>query len=394
MIVRASQLFLPTLREAPADADAVSHRLLVRGGFIRQVGAGLFSFLPLGWRVHQKVVQIIREEMDAIGGQEMLCPVLTPAELWKTSGRYGIPEVFKFNDRAGRPFVLALSHEETFTFHAREIQSYKQLPQILYHFSTKERDEPRPRGGLLRVREFIMKDSYSFDRDEAGLDRSFEAHRGAYERIWERCGLEAYYVEAESGIMGGRESSGFMAPAESGENILVRCENGDYYADYDAARGIPRAPDFPDPLDRPEEIETPSVTTIEGLAEFLGIDPAATSKAMPVMVGERLVLALIRGDDRLSEEKLVTALGEAYRPATDEEIRAVYGAGGGSLGRVGLTIDVVADDVLREGQFVAGANRDGWHLRGVQAGRDYKAEFADIRQANAGDTCPLCGGQL
>jgi prolyl-tRNA synthetase len=194
--------------------------------------------------------------------------------------------------------------------------------------------------------------------------------------------------------MGGRESSGFMAPAESGENILVRCENGDYYADYEAARGIPRAPDFPDPLDRPEEIETPGVATIEALADFLGIDPAATSKAMPVMVGERSVLALIRGDDRLSEEKLVTALGEAYRPMTEDEIRAVFGAGGGSLGPAGVTIDVVADEALREGQFVAGANRDGWHLRGVQAGRDYKPEFADIRQANAGDTCPLCGGKL
>jgi prolyl-tRNA synthetase len=239
-----------------------------------------------------------------------------------------------------------------------------------------------------------MKDSYSFDRDTAGLDKSFDAHKSAYERIWKRCGLEAYYVVAESGIMGGKESSGFMAPAESGENILVRCENGDYFADYDAASGIPRAPEFPEPLDRPEEVETPGVTTIDALAEFLGVDPAATSKAMPVMVGERPVLALIRGDDRLSEEKLVTALGEAYRPMTDEEIRAVFGAGGGSLGPVAVTIDVVADEVLREGQFVAGANRDGWHLRGVQAGRDYNPEFADIRQANAGDACPECGGKL
>jgi prolyl-tRNA synthetase len=290
--------------------------------------------------------------------------------------------------------VLPFSHEETMTFHARELQSYKQLPQLWYHFSTKERDEPRPRGGLLRVREFIMKDSYSFDRDEAGLDRSFDAHRGAYERIWQRCGLEAYFVEAESGVMGGRESSGFMAPAESGENVLVSCENGDYFADYDAARGIPRAPEFPEPLERPDEVETPDVTTIEALAEFLAIDPAATSKAMPVMAGERMVLALVRGDDRVSEEKLVTALGEAYRPATDEEIRAIYGAGGGSLGPVAVTVEIVADEALREGQFVAGANRDGWHLRGVEAGRDYNPRFADIRQANAGDACPVCGGKL
>ena len=394
MIARASQLFLPTLREAPADADAASHKLLVRGGFIRQVGAGLWTFLPLGWRVHQKIVQIIREEIDAIGGQEMLEPVLTPAELWQTSGRIRIPQVFKLQDRAGRDFVLGFTHEETMTFHARELQSYKQLPQIWYHFSTKMRDEPRPRGGLLRVREFIMKDSYSFDRDEAGLDRSFDAHKGAYERIWKRCRLEAHYVVAESGIMGGRESSGFMAPTESGENVLVRCENGDYFADYDAAQGIPRAPTFPPSVDKPEEVETPGATTIESLAEFLDIDPAATSKAMPVMVGERMVLALIRGDDRLSEEKLVTAVGQAYRPATEEEIRATFGAGGGSIGPVGVTVDVLADEVLREGQFVAGANRDGWHLRGVAAGGDYNPRFADIRQANAGDACPHCGGKL
>src|ERR671919_1271545 len=203
MIARASELFLPPLREPPADAEAASHRLLVRGGFIRQVGAGLWTFLPLGWRVHQKVVQIMREEIDAIGGQEMLCPVLTPAELWERTGRIAIPQLFKLTDRSGRPFVLPLTHEETMTFHAREFQSYKQLPQLWYHFSTKERDEPRARGGLLRVREFIMKDSYSFDRDAAGLDVSFEKHRAAYHRIFDRCGLEYYAVQAESGMMGG-----------------------------------------------------------------------------------------------------------------------------------------------------------------------------------------------
>src|SRR3954452_25099158 len=206
MIHRASQLFLPTLRDAPADAEAASHKLLVRGGFIRQVGAGLWTFLPLGWRVHQKVVQIIREEINAIGGQEMLEPVLTPSELWQTSGRIGAEIVFKLKDRAGRDFVLPFSHEETMTFHARELQSYKQLPQLCSPSPTKERAEPRPRGGLLRVREFIMKDSYSFDRDAPGLHKSFDAHKVAYERIWARLGLEAYFVEAESGFMGGRES--------------------------------------------------------------------------------------------------------------------------------------------------------------------------------------------
>ncbi|MBD0339093.1 MAG: proline--tRNA ligase [Thermoleophilia bacterium] len=394
MIARASKLFLPTLRDAPADAEAASHRLLVRGGFIRQVGAGLWTFLPLGWRVHQKVVQIIREEIDAIGGQEMLCPVLTPAELWEQTGRIAIPQLFKLSDGSGRPFVLALTHEETMTFHGRELQSYKELPQLWYHFSTKERDEPRPRGGLLRVREFIMKDSYSFDRDEAGLDASFERHRQAYERIFERCSLEVYYVDAESGIMGGKESKGFLAPTGSGENELMRCENGDYFADAEAARGVPRSPELPDPLDAPEEVETPGVTTIEGLAEFLGVDPAATSKAMPVVVGDRLVLALVRGDDRLSEEKLETFFESAFRPATEDEVRETFGAGGGSIGPVGAKVDVIADEALREGQFVAGSNQDGRHVRGVEAGRDYQATFADIRQAKAGDACPSCGGKL
>jgi prolyl-tRNA synthetase len=394
MIARASQLFLPTLRDAPADAEAASHRLLVRGGFIRQVGAGLWSYLPLGWRVHQKVVQIIREEMNAIGGQEMLCPVLTPAELWEKTGRIAIPQVFKLEDHSGRPFVLPLSHEETMTFHAREIQSYRELPQVWYHFSTKERDEARPRGGLLRVREFIMKDSYSFDRDAAGLDVSFERHRGAYDRIWERCALEAYLVEAESGIMGGKESLGFLAPTASGENALMRCENGDYFADIEAARGVPPPPTFPEPLPAPEKIETPGVTTIEALADLLGIDPAATSKAMPVVVGERLALALVRGDDRLSEEKLETIFEASFRPATEDEIREAFGAGGGSIGPLDTEVEVIADEGLRSGQFVAGANRDGWHVRGVEAGRDFEPRFADIRQAREGDTCPECGGRL
>src|SRR6476619_6750258 len=249
MIGRASHLFIPTLREPPADAEAVNHKLLVRGGFVRQLTGGLWTFLPLGWRVHRKVEQIIREEMDAIGSQEMYAPVLTPAELWQKTGRYGIPELFKLKDRSGRDFILALSHEETFTFHGAELQSYKQLPQLWYHMQTKDRDEPRPSGGLIRVREFVMKDSYSFDLDEAGLDKSFELNRVAYEKIFDRCGVETFMVLAESGIMGGTESYDFLAPAGSGGNTLVTCENGDYAADLEIAHGIPRAPRFPPSLD-------------------------------------------------------------------------------------------------------------------------------------------------
>jgi len=395
MIARASKLFLPTLRDAPADADAVSHKLLARGGFIRQVGAGLWTFIPLGWRVHRKIEQIVREEMDAIGAQEMLMPVLTPAELWEATGRIHIPEIFRLQDRTGRNFILPVTHEETVTFHARELQSYKELPQLWYHFQTKDRDEPRPRGGLIRLREFIMKDAYSFDRDEEGLRRSFEANREAYKKIFDRCRLETYDVQAESGIMGGKFSIDFLAPSGSGENTLVLCENGDYAADFEIALAVPRAPTFPERLDAPEEVETPGVTTIEGLAEFLGIDATATSKAMPVVKDDgTLVLALIRGDDRLSESKLYDALRGGSRAATDEEIRSAFGAGGGSLGPIGFGGEVIADEALREGQFVAGANRDDWHLRGVEAGRDYEPRFADLREPLEGDRCPECGGGL
>jgi prolyl-tRNA synthetase len=288
-----------------------------------------------------------------------------------------------------------MTHEETVTFHAREISSYRQLPQILYHFQTKDRDEPRPRGGLLRVREFIMKDAYSFDRDEEGLEKSFRLHEGAYHRIFERCGLEYYAVEAESGMMGGSASADFLAPAGSGENTLVTCENGDYAADLEIARGVPRAPEFPVRLDAPEEVQTPDVTTIEGLAELLGIDAAATSKAMPVVRPDgTVVLGLVRGDDRLNESKLTGVLQGGFRPATDDEIRAAFGASGGSLGPVGVSVEVIADETLREGQFVAGANRDGSHLRGVEAGRDYEPRFADLREATEDDACPRCGGAL
>jgi prolyl-tRNA synthetase len=394
-IARASQLFLPTLREDPADADAASHRLLVRGGFMRQVSAGIWTLLPLGWRVYGKVAQIVREEMDAIGAQELLMPVLTPAELWQATGRYDIPEVFKLTDRNKRHFVLPMTHEETVTFHAREIRSYRDLPQLLYHIQTKDRDEPRPRAGLIRTREFIMKDSYSFDRDEEGLDRSFRLHAQAYDRMFERCGLEFVAVEAESGMMGGSESRDYLAPAETGENTLVTCERGDYAADLEIARGVPRRPDFPAQLDAPEEVATPGLGTIEEISNLLGVDSAATAKAMPhVRADGTFVLAMIRGDDRLEEAKVAGVIGGGERPATAEEIRSALGADPGSVGPVGAAVEIVADEALREGQYVVGANRDGWHLRGVQAGRDYEPRFGDLRQAREGDRCPKCDGAL
>jgi prolyl-tRNA synthetase len=394
MVYRASQLFLPTLRADPADAEAPSHRLLVRGGFIRQVGAGLWTFLPLGWRVHQKIVRIIREEIDAIGGQEMLAPLLTPAELWERSGRYQFPEVFKVEGRGDRSYVLALSHEETMTFHAREVQSYRELPQIWYHFATKARDEPRPRGGLLRVREFVMKDAYSFDRDGEGLARSFDLHEGAYRRIFDRCGIDYIVVEADVGVMGGELSIEFQAPCPVGEDTIAVCATCDYKANLQVARGTPAPAVAQTRLDAPEEVETPGVETIEGLSAFLAVDPTATSKAFPVVVDDHVVLVLVRGDHRINEFKLTQLVGD-WRPARAEEIRAAFGAEGGSLGPVGVELEIVADEALREGQFVTGANRTGRHLRGVEAGRDWTASrWADLRVVGEGDRCPEDGGPL
>jgi prolyl-tRNA synthetase len=394
MIARASKLFLPTLREPPADAEAASHRLLVRGGFIRQVGAGLWTFLPLGWRVHQKVVQIIREEMNAIGAQEMYEPIVTPAELWERSGRYGSPEVFKLQGRGDRRYVLALSHEETMAFHAREIQSYRELPQSWYQFANKARDEPRPRAGVLRVREFVMKDSYSFDVDEAGLGRSFDLHEQAYRAIFDRCGLDYIVVEADVGLMGGHLSIEFQAASSAGEDTIAVCQTCDYKANLQVARSTPPPPELPASLDAPEEIETPGVETIEALAELLDLPTSATAKAFPVVVDGSVVLALVRGDHRVNEFKLSQALGE-WRPAHPDEIRDAFGAGGGSLGPVGAEVEIVADEALRNGQFVTGANRTGWHLRGVESGRDWQpSRWADLRLVEPGDRCPEDAGEL
>src|SRR5438046_4366303 len=259
--------------------------------------------------------------------------------------------------------------------------------------SIKARDEARPRGGLLRVREFIMKDAYSFDRDEAGLDESFRKHAEAYGRIFERCQLEFYEVEAESGEMGGKDSNDFLAPG-AGQNFLVRCENGDYAADIEAARGVPSAADFPAALDAPDEVETPEMGTIDEVSQFLDVDPRATAKAMPVVADGQVELVLIRGDDRLDEEKLAAVLGQFVRPAYPEEVTETFGAGGGSIGPVGSPVAVLADEALREGEYVVGANRDGRHLRAVQAGRDSEAGFTDLRRVNGVDSCPTCGGRL
>jgi len=392
--VRASTLLIPTLKDDPADAEAISHKLLVRGGFVRQVASGLYSYLPLGWRVMRHIDRIIREEMDTIG-QDMLMPVLNPAELWQRTGRWEIPQLYRLEDSSGKSYALAMTHEECVTFHAaHEIRSYKELPQVWYHIQTKERDEPRPKSGILRTREFLMKDSYSLDRDEEGLDASYRRHIEVYKRIYDRCGLQYWMVESDVGMMGGLGAHEFMAPSSAGEDEVALCSACDYAANVELARSRPRAPEFPDRLDAPKEVETPGVTTIEGLAEFLGVDAAATAKAMVVVKDGEVVLGLLRGDHRLHELKMAKVLGGEYRPATREEIVDTFGAEPGSIGAVGAGIRTIADEALRDGQFVGGANRTGFHLLGVEAGRDYQAEFADIREVQEGDGCPSCDGVL
>jgi prolyl-tRNA synthetase len=391
MITRASQYLLPTLKDDPADAEAISHRLLVRAGYVRQVGSGLYAFLPLGWKVMQRIAAILREEMDTLG-MEVSMPVLNPAELWRETGRLGVNNLFRLEDSSGKQYVLAMTHEECFTFiAAREIRSYRELPQVWYQIQTKERDEPRPKSGILRTREFMMKDSYSFDRDFDGLDASYDRHIEVYKRIFGRCGLETWMVESDTGMMGGKSAHEFMVPSPSGEDRLVLCSNCDYAANLEVARSTARPPVFPGELAAPEDVATPDATTIEALAQLLDVDPAATAKAMPVVADGEVVLALVRGDDRLHQLKTQKALRSDFRPATAEEIRTTFGAEPGSIGPVGVTVRVLADESLRDGQFVAGANVTGHHLRGVQAGRDFEPEFHDLREVSGGETCPNCG---
>src|SRR4051794_39954058 len=307
-MTRLSSYLLPTEKQPPADAEALSHKLLVRAGMARQLGAGLWTYLPAGWKTHEKVVQIVREEIDAIGGGEMLMPVMHPAELWQRTGRYGIDELFKLKDRRGADMVLAMTHEEVVTWHVSQlVRSYKELPLILYHFQTKERDEPRPRAGLLRTREFIMKDSYSFDVDREGLDAAYEKHRVAYARIFDRAGLNWYEVESDVGMMGGLGAHEYMAPCPAGENDVALADG--YAANVEVATADPQPVQLPAPLDAPEEVATPGAQTIAEVAGRLGVPEGACLKAFPVVTeGRGLLLVLVRGDHRVNDIKLTNAL--------------------------------------------------------------------------------------
>ena len=399
--MRWSKLFAPTLRENPGDAEAASHRLLLRGGFIRQLHAGHYSLLPLGLKVHDKVAAIVRDEMNRIDGQEFLLPAMHPAAVWQQSGRWETmgQEMFRLVDRRGNELALGMTHEEIFTLVATEVNSYKQLPQIWYQIQTKFRDEPRPKAGLLRVREFAMKDAYSFHLDEAGLDETFDAHHDAYLRMFERLGLPAFPVEASSGAMGGGQSLEFMVPSPAGEDDVARCTSCGYAANVERATSALRAVDTAAGPDELERFPTPGIVTIAALAEFEGGAAAEHQLKTLVMVLDGVVtLVVVRGDHQLNLQKLQDATAAIdIRPAEAEETVAALGAKPGSLGAVGVThLKVIADESVRSRvHMTTGANEDGWHLRGVDVDRDLDvALWADLREIGAGEPCPRCEAPL
>lgn len=396
--MRWSECFIPTRREVPADTQFVSHRFLLRAGLIKPLASGVFCLLPLGERVRRKISAIIRDEMDRIGGQEFHLPALSPADVWRESGRWdGMGDnMFRLRDRHGVPFGLAMTHEEVFTSVARdELHSYKQLPQIWYQIQTKFRDEERPKAGLLRVREFLMKDSYSFDADRAGLDAAFERHYQAYRRIFDRCGLVYTPVQASSGAMGGSESTEFMVRTEAGEDTIATCAACGYAANTEKAVSRTEPTTDAEGPASPERFATPGIRTIEALTTFPGGASAVRQiKTLVFCADDEMVLALVRGDQELHPTKLADALGAAaVRPAHESEIREKLGAGPGSLGAVGVSgMRIVADRALQgRTNMTTGANEDDWHLRGVSVERDIRVDtWVDLAVVRAGEGCPSC----
>jgi prolyl-tRNA synthetase len=393
-----SKLFIPTLRENPAEAEAASHQLLLRAGYVRQLAAGIYSYLFLAQRSLLKIIRIVREEMDAIGAQEMYLPALNPAEVWQESGRWDVmgANLFRLKDRWQHDLCLGMTHEEVMTVIARgELRSYKQLPQIWYQIQTKFRDEPRPKSGLLRVRQFIMKDSYSFDMDASGLDVAYQNHYQAYCRIFDRCGLRYTAVEAHSGAMGGSQSHEFMVATDAGEDFVVSCPACGYAANLEKAESVASAPLAPDPEGdlSPEKFHTPGRKTIAEVADFTGLPETSQIKSLVVVADGELMLVLVRGDHNLSETKFADVAGAAeVRPAHPEEIRERFGAEAGSLGPVGVrNLRILADAALKgRRNMIAGANQDDYHLRHVTPGEDFSPEWHDLRQAAQGDGCKNC----
>ena len=392
--MRWSRLFIPTLREAPAEAEVVSHQLLLRAGYVRQLSAGFYCYLYLAKRSLNKIERIVRQEMDAIGAQEVFTPEVHPAELWQESGRWDSisDDMFRLKDRNGRDLCLGMTEEEVMTWMARgELRSYKQLPQIWYQIQAKFRDEPRPKSGLMRVRRFTMKDSYSFDIDAAGLDESYQKHYQAYCNVFERCSLEYLPIEAHSGAMGGSESHEFVIPSDAGEDIVVECAASGYAANLEKAVARPKPPAGPDSDEdaAPEELATPGKKTIAEVSEFDGEPETSHIKTLVMVADEKPVMALLRGDHALNETKLSAVTGAVeLRPAHPEELRKWLGADAGSLGPVGVKaeMEIVADEALKgRRNMICGANKDGFHLKNVTPGKHFEARFADLREVEDGD---------
>ncbi len=389
-----SKMLIPTMREVPSEAEAISHKLMLRAGYVRQLASGLYIYLPLGWKVMNRIIKILKEEMDATGAQEVSMPILHPAEIWQKTGRwYDIKdEMFRLKDRTERDMCLGMTHEEIMTWLAsREIKSYRDLPQVWYQVQTKLRDEARPKSGILRTREFIMKDSYSFDEDTEGLEKNYQIQADAYHRIFKRCGLAFYQVESDTGMMGGAGAHEFMAPSPAGEDDIVICKSCGYIANVEVAHSESK------PLKEIsmeyEEVLTPQKRTIREVSGFLKIDPPYFIKSLMVVTTEGPVLVLIRGDQELHEKKLTKLIG-SFRPATKDEIVSHLGVEAGFIGPMGHKVRILADESLKEGTYIAGANKVDYHVKGIKPGTHFHAEWYDLHVAKEGDLCPKCSTSL
>lgn len=392
--MRFSSMFIPTLREVPSDVEAISHKLMLRAGYVRQLAAGLYIFLPLGWRVLNKINRILKEEMEDIGAQEISMPVLHPAEIWQQTGRWDAigDEMFRLKDRTGRDMCLGMTHEEIMTWlAAKEIRSYRDLPQIWYQIQTKLRDEARPKSGVLRTREFLMKDSYSFDADEEGLERSYNLHAEAYHRIFKRCGLRFYQVESDPGMMGGAKAHEFMAPSQAGEDEVVLCDACGYAANVELA--ITVSPEISYEDWSYEELHTPNKRTVQEVSDFLGVSPRYFIKSLLLMATKGPVLALLRGDQELHEKKMQKIIGP-FRTAEKEEVKKILGVEAGFIGPMGHKIEIIADLNIKDGVYISGANREDYHAKGIRPGIDFEAKWHDIHTAKEGDSCSKCGSKI
>lgn len=388
--MRFSKLFIPTMREFPSEADAVSHKLMLRSGYVRQLAAGLYIFLPLGQRVLNRIIKILKEEMELIGAQEISMPILHPAEIWQKTGRWHEikEEMFRLKDRTERDMCLAMTHEEIMAWLAsKEIRSYRDLPQMWYQIQTKLRDEARPKSGVLRTREFIMKDSYSFDTDKEELEKSYKLHADAYHRILKRCGLKFYQVKSDPGMMGGTVAHEFMAPSPAGEDEIILCDKCGYAANIEVATST--SPSIESHDWQYEEIHTPQKKTVKEVSDFLNIEPSNFIKSLLIIAEQGPALILIRGDQSLHEKKLAKLIGP-FRAALKEEVLTIVGVEAGFIGPMKHKIRILADKTIKEGVYVTGANKTDYHVKGIRAGIHFKAEWHDIHTAKEGDLCNEC----